>query len=104
MLEAIKTIEEKGETVPESFRKTLTKKITQKLINQQYFDNMEVFGDLLVGMSNVKSNLYPMSGRWFPHVLHLTPQCGEYDQHQILLEAFAKINKSYIEEYEEDEE
>jgi hypothetical protein len=71
-------------------------------IYQQYFENMEVFGDLLVGMLNVRHNLHPMSGRWFPHALYLTPQCGEYDHHQILLDGFAKINKSYI--YNEDEE
>lgn len=95
----IKTLKENGHEVPEDL---LGK--TNKPIHKQYFDNMEVFGDLLVGMTNVKSNLHPMSGRWFPHVLYLTPQCGEHEQHQILLEAFAKINKSYIEEYEEDED
>lgn len=85
-----------GKEIPEEL------KPTAKKIHQQYFDNMEVFGDLLVGMLNVRHNLHPMSGRWFPHALYLTPQCGEYDHHQILLEGFAKINKSYI--YNEDEE
>jgi hypothetical protein len=36
--------------------------------------------------------------------LYLTPQCGEYDHHQILLDGFAKINKSYIYNEDEDEE
>lgn len=70
---------------------------TNKKIHQQYFNNLEVFGDLLVGLTNVRDNMHPMSGRWFPHVLYLTPQCGEYEIHQVLLDAFAKINKSYIE-------
>jgi hypothetical protein len=85
-----------GKEIPEEL------KPKSKKIHQQYFDNMEVFGDLLVGMLNVRHNLHPMSGRWFPHALYLTPQCGEYDHHQILLEGFAKINKSYIDN--EDEE
>ena len=85
-----------GKEIPENLRPK------PKKIHQQYFDNMEAFGDLLVGMLNVRHNLHPMSGRWFPHALYLTPQCGEYDHHQILLEGFAKINKSYI--YNEDEE
>lgn len=75
-----------------------------KRIDKQYFDNLEVFGDLLVGLTNVRGNMHPISGRFFPHVLYLTPQCGEYQQHQILLEAFAKINKSYIEQFEDEDE
>lgn len=76
-------------------------KINKKSIYKQYFDNMEEFGDKIVGLLNVRGNMHPMSSRFFPHVLYLTPQCGEHGQHQILLESFAKINKSYIEEYED---
>jgi hypothetical protein len=85
----------------EELGKFIGLQVNKKSINKQYFDNMEVFGDLLVGLTNVRSNMHPMSARFFPHVLYLTPQCGEHRQHQILLEAFAKINKSYIEEYED---
>lgn len=102
--ELIKSFAEEGKEMPDLLKEKLEKANKPKSIHKQYFDNLEAFGDLLVGMTNVRSNLHPMSGRWFPHVLYLTPQCGEYSQHQILLEAFAKINKSYIEEYEEDEE
>jgi hypothetical protein len=72
----------------------------KKPISVQYFDNMEVFGDSIVHLMNVRYNLIPMSGRFYPHVLYLTPQCGEFEQHQILLDEFSRINKSYIEEYD----
>lgn len=62
-----------------------------------YFDKLEEFGDSIAGLINVQNNLYFMSSQWFPHVLYLTPQCGAYEQHQVLLEAFSRINKSYIE-------
>jgi hypothetical protein len=85
----IQSYKEAGEEVPEEF-------IKPKTIYEQYFDNMEEFGDKIVGLCNVRNNLYPMSGRFFPHVMYLTPQCGEHEHHQILLEEFVKINKSYI--------
>ena len=85
----------KGEELP-------TNLFPPKKITKLYLDNLEVFGDSLAAIANVRHNLHPMSGRWFPHVLYLTPQCGEYEHHQILLDGFAKINKSYIEEEEED--
>ena len=91
----IQSYKEAGEKVPEEF-------IKPKTIYEQYFDNMEEFGDKIVGLCNVRNNLHPMSGRFFPHVMYLTPQCGEYEHHQILLEEFVKINKSYI--YNENEE
>ncbi len=102
LLEMIETFVEMGHEIPEHLKEKLEKaKNIQKRIYLQYFDNLEVFGDLLVGITNVRSNMHPMSGRWFPHVLYLTPQCGEHQTHQILLEEFARINKSYIEEDED---
>lgn len=87
-----------------AFEKGLEKpyKIKEKKIYRQYFDDLEIFGDSIVGLINVKSNMSSMSSRFSPHVLYLTPQCGEYEIHQILLEEFVKINKSYI--YNEDED
>jgi hypothetical protein len=95
-VEAIrKSLIEQGKEVPENLIKKEPKKI-----HRQYLDNLEVFGDLLVGITNVRSNMHSMSSRWFPHALHLTPQCGDHRIHQILLEEFTKINKSYV--YEEE--
>jgi hypothetical protein len=45
-----------------------------------------------------------MSGQFYPHILYLTPQCGEHAAHQKLLEKFAEINKSYVREDEEDDD
>jgi hypothetical protein len=99
--ERIEKLIAEGQEVPQILRDRV-KKITKK-INQLYFNNLEVFGDLMVGLTNVRGNMHPMSGRWYPHVLYLTPQCGEYRLHQILLEEFARINKSYVQEYDDEE-
>lgn len=80
----------------EAGQELIDKYTKPKSIYEQYFLNMEEFGDKIVCLSNVRNNLSPMSSRFFPHVLYLTPQCGEYQHHQILLEEFVKINKSYI--------
>jgi len=46
-----------------------------------------------------------MSGCFQPYILYLTPQCGERKHHQILLDKFAQINKSFLDENDElDEE
>ena len=100
-LELGDTLIDELDGLSEKLGKLIGLQVNKKSINKQYFDNMDVFGDLLVGLTNVRGNMHPMSGRFFPHTLYLTPQCGEHEQHQILLEAFAKINKSYIEEYED---
>ena len=75
-------------------------------IYKKYFENIDVFGDRIAQLINVSTNLYPMSGRFYPHILYLTPQCGEYKKHQVLLDKFAEINKSLLAEagYEEEEE
>lgn len=62
-------------------------------INKKYFADMEKFADTIVELINITTNFHPMSGELKPHVLYLTPQCGEYEQHQILLDKFAEINK-----------
>ncbi len=71
-----------------------------KVLYKKYFLDLETFGDRLVELINLNQNLYPMSGQLSPHVLYLTPQCGEYEAHQLILEKFAEINKSYIRKYE----
>lgn len=74
----------------------LPKEVKSKPLYKQYCDNLEVYGDRLAELINLSHNLHPMSGQFTPHVLYLTPQCGEYKQHQIILEKFSEINKTYI--------
>lgn len=67
-----------------------------KVINKKYSSDLEKYGDRLAAMINLEANLYPMSGALSPHSLYLTPQCGDYEAHQKILEKFCEINKSYI--------
>ena len=76
-------------------------KTKPKLLHQKYYADLDRFGDRIVGLVNLLHNLYPMSSDLTPHVLYLTPQCGEYREHQKILEKFSEINKSYI--HDEDE-
>lgn len=61
-----------------------------------YLDDLMVFGEDLAALITLQSNLYPMSGHLRPHQLYVTPQCGEYAEHQIILEKFAEINRGYL--------
>jgi hypothetical protein len=78
------------------------KSITQKSnpIAMKYFDDLEVFGDRLAGVSYFKEKMKSMSNNFKPYVDCITPQCGDYKEHQILLENFAEINKKYIVNYD----
>lgn len=67
----------------------------------KYLQDLDKFGDSLADMVNLQVNLRPMSGYLQPHKLYVTPQCGEYEEHQILLDKFAEINREYVEEREE---
>lgn len=71
-----------------------------KTLLEKYCHNFREYGDLLADLVNIRYNLHCMSGRFDPYVLYLTPQFGEHQQHQVLLDKFAEINKSYIEEYQ----
>jgi hypothetical protein len=71
-------------------------KTKPKELHKKYYADLENFGDRIVHFVNINSNLHAMSGQLVPHILYLTPQCGEYEKHQIILEKFAEINKSYI--------
>lgn len=76
-----------------------------KTIAEKYINDLEKFGDGLAELVTVRNNMHPMSGSFNPHILYLTPQCGEYRDHQILLNKFAEINKKYVDEDgEEDDE
>lgn len=80
--------------------KDLPIEVKKPTLSKLYKDNLDKFGDDIAKLINLRKNLYCMSGRFYPHVLYLTPQCGEREIHQLLLEKFADINKSYIQEYE----
>lgn len=86
---------DKGIEIPPKVPNTLEKK---------YMADLNTFGDALARLFNVRINLHPMSGQFHPNTLYLTPQCGEHERHQVILNRFAEINKSYIEEYDEDDE
>lgn len=77
-------------------------KKTPKKFYEYYLENLEFFGDTLAKFNNIFHNLHAMSHELLPHTLYLTPQCGEYRIHQILLEKFTAINKSYCQNEDED--
>jgi len=70
-----------------------------KTIRDKYIHNYLKFGNELCGLKTVRYNLHPMSSNFKPYVLYTTPQCGDYNNHQILLDKFAEINKQHIIEY-----
>ena len=70
-------------------------------IKGKYISNLEKFGDIMADLITLRRNIHSMSGYFVPYVLYLTPQCGEYEDHQLLLDKFAEINKSYVREREE---
>ncbi len=81
------------------------KEVPLKTIAEKYVNDLEKFGDGLAELVTVRNNMHPMSGSFNPHILYLTPQCGEYRDHQVLLNKFAEINKKYVDEGgEEDDE
>lgn len=99
LLEELKAskLAKKGVELPK--REPKPKKLLQK-----YMDQLDSFGDILCELINIRHNIRAMSGRFDPFVKYLTPQCGERENHQRLLEAFAAINKELTDEIEEDEE
>lgn len=67
-------------------------------IQNKYANSIREFSKQLSALNIFAANLHPMSGNFDPYIPYLTPQCGEIDAHQILLNKFAKINKEYIQE------
>jgi hypothetical protein len=68
----------------------------------KYVDDLDNFGDRMAELYNIRHNAHAMSKTFTPYKLYTTPQCGEYEIHQKLLEKFCEINKSHIEEEEEE--
>ena len=69
-------------------------------IEKKYYYDLEKFGDKIIHLTLFYSNFHPMSAEFRPHVLYLTPQCGEHKRHQEILEKFTEINKSYCGQYD----
>ena len=65
-------------------------------ISVAYYKDLDKFGESIVALGLLLGNCHPMSKELLPHSLYLTPQCGERELHQLLLEKFAKINKKLI--------
>jgi hypothetical protein len=78
---------------------SIAKKINS--IVELYIDNVDKFGDRFADLVTLRHNLHPMSGSFEPMQQHLTPQCGDYKHHQLILNKFAEINKTYLEQYDE---
>jgi len=68
-----------------------------KTMLQRYKDSFKTYGDELANLINIRHHLHYMSGTWAPYTLYLTPQFGERESHQVLLDKFSEINKSYME-------
>ena len=83
---------EKGEPI--------AKKINS--IVELYIDNVDKFGDRFADLVTLRHNLHPMSGAFEPMQQYLTPQCGDYNHHQLILNKFAEINKTYLDQYEDE--
>lgn len=102
----ITATKEKGESVAEIFAKIKAKPKKPKNLQKTYFDEYKTFGNTLMQLSILMSNMHCMSGDFKPYTLYLTPQCGEYAEHQVLLDKFAAINKEIklSKGYDEDNE
>ena len=83
----------KGEGEP------IVRKVTS--IGDLYIDNVDKFGDKFADLVTLRHNLHPMSGAFEPMQQYLTPQCGDYNHHQLILNKFVEINKEYQDELDE---
>ena len=90
--------------LPPELIEKYNKRREPKNIADKYIANINTFGDGLAGLVTYRENLHCMSGYFEPFILYLTPQCGEFSQHQRLLEKFAEINKEYIDDEYIDED
>jgi hypothetical protein len=81
------------------------KEIVLKLLSEKYVANFKEFGDYFADLIIIRNAMYMFSQIYNPYVLYVTPQCGEFAQHQKILDKFSEINKSYIdEEYDEEDD
>lgn len=88
----------------------LDKKLSDKIVKDfkinsiidVYRSSLRKFGHEFAELVTLASNLHPMSSTFEPYTCYLTPQCGEREQHQVLLDKFAEINRSKIYTEEDD--
>lgn len=78
------------------YLKEIIKKDENKTLVKKYINDYKKYGKLLCDLRTMTYNFHPMSFSFEPYILYLTPQCGEYQKHQKLLDKFSEINKSYI--------
>lgn len=57
--------------------------------------------DRLADLVTIRKNMNCGSYTWEPMKKYLTPQCGEYEDHQLILDGFAKINGDIVKEFSE---
>lgn len=69
-----------------------------KIFDIRYYNDISNLKKEFADLGRFYGNLHCMSGTFRPNELYLTPQCGEHEAHQILLEKFAEINKSYCDD------
>lgn len=69
---------------------------------KKYTKDVRTHAKLLSELKTIMHNLYQYSHSLKPYEVYQTPQCGEFEAHQSILEGFAEINKSKV--YIDDEE
>ena len=78
--------------------KSIPDYLPKKFLLREYSENIMLLKKEFSQVGRIYRNLHCMSGTFRPHELYLTPQCGEHRAHQVLLEKFAEINKSYCDD------
>lgn len=67
-----------------------------KTLLDKYLKDVPTFGKWMCELTTIRHNMHCMSGYFEPHQLYLTPQCGEYEDHQVFLNKFAEINQAIV--------
>ena len=66
-------------------------------ISYKYAEDLKTFGKTLCEMTLMHQNMMSFSCVFRRYESCITPQCGDYDNHQKIMEKFTEINKSYTE-------
>lgn len=69
---------------------------TIQLFDYLYISYIDSFRKDFVDLHKVLKNILVMSKFLEPYTLYSTPQCGDFKNHQILLNGFSEINKNEI--------
>lgn len=76
---------------------TLLNEITRKYA--ELIPSSEELCDRLADLVTIRKNMHFGSYTWSPYILFLTPQCGEFEGHQLILDGFSKIHGEILKEY-----